>query len=359
MARNSDFGENAEALTRPRYFPRQVVTAADLNAEQDYFRELLRRHNRYLHGCGVVCGLEVLTGRDAAGRSIVRITPGHAIDPQGNDIHVPVQQVLTLGQAGAEAACVGGRARYVYLTLRYDEVLTEPVPTLPGQCTPVTAQEFSRAQPSFKVECLSEPPTGCWRMPPCGVLTCELQRTEPTASHDSVPPDCPPEDRDPWVVLASLRLNALGHVMDVDYGARRRVLSVQVLAEALRCLLPRIERIIPAAGVQGSHLIAFIDGERLAGTTDVRFSGRGVSAEVLEPYGRDSRVVVRLRIAPDAPVGPRTFQVTTPRGTADSAACGGAFTVLPRPAYPYPYPYPYGYPGTGNGYDVGIGGDLL
>ena len=44
---------------RPRYYGRQLITADDLTLEQDYFRDKLRRHNRLLHGWGVVCGAQV------------------------------------------------------------------------------------------------------------------------------------------------------------------------------------------------------------------------------------------------------------------------------------------------------------
>ena len=46
-------------LERVRYFPRQLLPADDLSAEPDYLRERARRHNRYLHGWGVVCGCSV------------------------------------------------------------------------------------------------------------------------------------------------------------------------------------------------------------------------------------------------------------------------------------------------------------
>jgi hypothetical protein len=338
-----------------------VVTAADLNAEQDYFREMLRRHNRYLHGCGVVCGLEVLPTEDDSGTPAVRVTAGHAIDPLGNDIHVPFPQILLLDEPGLDDECRLGEAQRLYLALRYDEVLTEPVPTLPDQCTPVSAHEPSRAQASFELACLCELPEGCREMPPCGTLNCEILRTTPTADQNLVPPNCPPGNRDPWVVLAALELDGRGHVVDVDYSVRRRVLSVQFLAETLRCLLPKIDDVMPKAGVQGDRMIAFIIGERLDGATAVRFAGSGVTAEVLPQYGRDTLVVAWLDIAPDAPLGPRTFEVTTPRGIVDSVACGVAFVVLPMTGYPYPYPYPYayGYPGAGDTFSVGIGGDLL
>ena len=43
-------------LERPRYFPRQLISDVELTLEQQYFRDRLRRHNRLLHGWGVVCG---------------------------------------------------------------------------------------------------------------------------------------------------------------------------------------------------------------------------------------------------------------------------------------------------------------
>jgi hypothetical protein len=46
-------------LVRLRYFYGQLLGAEDFQAEQRYFREKLKLHNRCLHGYGVVCGLEV------------------------------------------------------------------------------------------------------------------------------------------------------------------------------------------------------------------------------------------------------------------------------------------------------------
>src|SRR5437016_14212112 len=49
----------AAALERTRFFPRQLITPDDLTQDQIYFREKSRRHNRMLHGWGVVCGVGV------------------------------------------------------------------------------------------------------------------------------------------------------------------------------------------------------------------------------------------------------------------------------------------------------------
>ena len=48
-----------KCLCRPRFFAGQLLTEQDLNRLQTYVIEKNRLHNRYLHGWGVVCGLEV------------------------------------------------------------------------------------------------------------------------------------------------------------------------------------------------------------------------------------------------------------------------------------------------------------
>lgn len=72
-------------LERPRFFAGQLLTEAELNSEQAWVIAKNRLHNRYLHGPGVVCGLQVVCG-DCDGHVTVR--SGYAIDPCGNDIVV-------------------------------------------------------------------------------------------------------------------------------------------------------------------------------------------------------------------------------------------------------------------------------
>jgi hypothetical protein len=72
-----------ECLERPRFFAGQLLTETELNSAQDYVRAKNRLHNRYLHGWGVVCGLEVVCN-DCDG--FVTVKQGYAIDPCGEDI---------------------------------------------------------------------------------------------------------------------------------------------------------------------------------------------------------------------------------------------------------------------------------
>lgn len=74
-----------QCLERPRYFAGQLLTEAELNSEQAYVIAKNKLHNRYLHGWGIVCGLQVVC-HDCDGW--VTVKQGYAIDPCGNDIIV-------------------------------------------------------------------------------------------------------------------------------------------------------------------------------------------------------------------------------------------------------------------------------
>lgn len=78
-------------LERPRFFPSQLLTDRELGGSLDYVTAKNRLHNRYLHGVGVVCGLEVVCN-DCAG--FVTVKQGYAIDPCGNDIVVCADQAV-------------------------------------------------------------------------------------------------------------------------------------------------------------------------------------------------------------------------------------------------------------------------
>src|SRR6266498_3112792 len=74
-----------QCLERPRYFAGQLLTEAELTGEQAYVIAKNRLHNRYLHGTGVVCGLEIVCHEC---RGWVTVHQGYAIDNCGNDIIV-------------------------------------------------------------------------------------------------------------------------------------------------------------------------------------------------------------------------------------------------------------------------------
>jgi hypothetical protein len=75
--------QGLQTFTSPIYATGGLLTADDLASEQAFVRAKMRLHNRHLHGWGTVCGLKVVCD-DCDG--VVRVEPGYAIDPCGNDI---------------------------------------------------------------------------------------------------------------------------------------------------------------------------------------------------------------------------------------------------------------------------------
>jgi hypothetical protein len=76
----------AGPLTRPHFFAGQCLTEDDLNAMQNYLVERQQRHNRFLHGVGVVNGLQVCSHQCPGW---LKISAGFAIGPCGEEIFVP------------------------------------------------------------------------------------------------------------------------------------------------------------------------------------------------------------------------------------------------------------------------------
>lgn len=105
------------ALARPRYFQGKPLAARDFTAEQDYVRARLRRHNRRLHGWGVVDGLEVTVEAAATG-DIVRVQPGLALDPLGDEVELREEARVPVGSTGSE----------LFVLVRYEERPCDPQP---------------------------------------------------------------------------------------------------------------------------------------------------------------------------------------------------------------------------------------
>jgi hypothetical protein len=105
-------------------------------------------------------------------------------------------------------------------------------------------------------------------------------------------------------------------------------------------------------------MLALVWGERLADARVVRFEDTRISARIVSQPQHGRWILIQMDIADDAPLGPQGFQVITPRGVANSIACGVQFTVLPRlVGYGYGYVYlPYG---VRDQTTPGIGGNLL
>ena len=184
---------------RVRYFPRQLITADDMRLEQEYFREKLRRHNRYLHGTGVVCGLKVTAKPTSKSPLQIEIASGYALDPQGDEIYVPRAVPLDLATCGSTkhdeeckptdvATPTADENKELFVVLKYHECQSRPVRVTPAGCgCDDSACEYSRIRDSFELCCLPTNP--------------EIKKDE-TKDEGS----CPAPATHPWVLLAKVTL---------------------------------------------------------------------------------------------------------------------------------------------------------
>jgi hypothetical protein len=243
----------AGVIERPCYYPGQLLTPAEMTLEQQYFRDKLRRHNRLLHGWGVVCGAAVcLVAEDQAARDTspagfqtgaqpaadgvakpkvkpwkVRVTPGYILGPYGDEILMDREQIVDLRTCGQTGAA-GGHGEppdpwcadvYVqrepgplYIAVRYQEIKSRPVRVQPAGCGCDDTQcEYSRCRDGYEV---------------CVILDCPTSHVSPPDFEDlfrGAIPDCPECPIDPWVVLARVEIEADGTIIGIDNCSCRRL----------------------------------------------------------------------------------------------------------------------------------------
>lgn len=236
-------------LERVRYYPRQLITADDMTQEQDYLRQRDRRHNRMLHGWGAVCGLVVEPAPDATHSWQVRVCPGYAVGPQGDEITVPDKVLFDLASGACEhepcqpwpcppsaTAGAGHIAPPVYLAIRHAECDSRPVRVHPLGCgCDEMLCEYSRVRDDYELKVLPELPASHVQQAALDLAWfATLKQWASSQQRGPVPvPACAPCHEDPWVVIARITLPpqpttplAAGNI---DYLGRRALYSVQNL----------------------------------------------------------------------------------------------------------------------------------
>src|SRR4029453_2123275 len=212
------------ALRRPLFETGNYLSADDLLTEQRYHSQRLRRHNRYVHGWGVVCGLGVVPARDPARPWAVWVCPGYAIGPHSDEINVSARVLLDIRDYLWTRPRVGtGWARLAYVGIRYDEQPVRPVPTMAQACSCQDSMYVpSRIRDGFRVDVL-------WILPKAPSEAFDL------CARQAPCPDCPDS---PYVLLARVTLPAsesdpivAGHID--NWGVRRWLYPTSVIPPEL------------------------------------------------------------------------------------------------------------------------------
>jgi hypothetical protein len=322
-------------LERPRYFARQLVTPAELNLEGAYFLDRLRRHNRMLHGWGVVCGAQVCQVPTADGTAAepwkVRIRPGYLIDGFGNEVMIAVERIVDLRTNGTTVKCsdppgeiddpwcrdpaIGSEGGRVWVAVCHRECLVRPVPVQPAGCgCDDSACEYSRWQDGYEVRLLDACPASHTGTPP----TWESF----VAGLGGPPADCPELPDDPCVVLAAVDVDADGTITAIDNcSCRRMVLSLAGFW--WRCVTSAAALDTVTVTTKGPYVAGrgpirvVVRGAGLGDYAKVTL-GHGVSVGVREVTEDGTTMRLDARIADNASPGDRTLTIVRADGSTVS-----------------------------------------
>jgi hypothetical protein len=245
-------------LERVRYFQRQLMDAETMRAEQYYFLERMRRHNRLLHGWGIVCGLTVRAAATKEKPWRVQVCPGFALAPTGDEIYVPNPVLFDLERPDSvEESCTpcpcppdesssqqghDGNKGTLYLAIRFVECNARPVRLGRADCGDSnTSCETTRIRDDFELALLGKVPVPYdeeSRRNELVQLT-QLIHSKPSALGVGfgrpIPPCCC-ERVDPWILLAAIR----GPIEGTPNGG----LATAIGGSEWRRLLPSVQDLL-------------------------------------------------------------------------------------------------------------------
>src|ERR1700730_2758545 len=229
----------------PRYYARQLITPTDLTLEQDYFRDRMRRHNRLLHGWGVVCGALVCPVTTKSFEGSVAVMPwqvqvgeGYILGPYGDEIILDCARTVDLRTSGVSGVtgepCIDAPDPWCsqvytqppanatfFIAVKYKQHMTRPVRVQPVGCgCDDSSCEYSRWHDGYEIGVLQH-------CPPCH----QIDHSHPAPTFNYLItrkdiPECPDCSCGPWVGLAAVTPNADGSIAKIDNcSCRRLVLS--------------------------------------------------------------------------------------------------------------------------------------
>jgi hypothetical protein len=329
----------------PRYYPRQLITPDDLTLEQKYFRDRMRRHNRLLHGWGVVCGALVCPVPSPAGSdpSIsfvpwqVQVQTGYILGPYGDEIILDCPRTVDLRTGGVTGVtgdpCVEPvdpwcsqvftppAASTLYIAVKYRQCMTRPVRVQPVGCgCSDTSCEYSRWHDGYEIGVLQQCPpcTDSANKPTAGYGSHGKPDFELLAQGDI--PDCPDCHCGPWVGLASVTVNPDGSIKQIDNcSCRRLVLSFSQFWWICAGSPPSITGINPSSlHADGTDQTVTVTGQNFRCGVSTSF-GPNVTLKQLQL--KDSQtLMVTVNIPAGTPAGTNDVTVNNMDGTQGTLA---------------------------------------
>jgi hypothetical protein len=287
MSTNSNCGCGGGGMTTacdsaiaelPRYYPRQLITPDDLTLEQNYFRDRMRRHNRLLHGWGVVCGALVCpattTNTDGTSSLVpwnVQVQTGYILGPYGDEIILDCARTVDLRTSGISGVtgepCLDApdpwctqvytappaTVTMLYIAVQYKQSMMRPVRVQPVGCGCSNSTcEYSRWHDGYEIGVLQSCPCCC--QPATLSQTTANTNVSPTNTMNSVSfatpgnPACPDCACGPWVGLAQVTFDQSGNIQKIDNCACRRiVVSLSQVSRSCTKVPPTVTSLNPTS----------------------------------------------------------------------------------------------------------------
>ncbi|MFD1686081.1 hypothetical protein [Halobellus litoreus] len=183
-ARGMDrFNCGLRQFERNRYFHGKLMTARDMQTEQQYHAGRLHTHNRYVTGSGIVCGLEVdvEAASDDAGSPTAVVEQGVAIDACGRQIVVEDRDRIEIPPS------IAGNGR-VSVYIAYATCKKESVPVTGSEEACGDECEYNRLQQTYQVTFEASPPATQKPVPVDRVELPTLDKVRETGGDDGVAP---------------------------------------------------------------------------------------------------------------------------------------------------------------------------
>jgi hypothetical protein len=180
---------------RPNYTAGALLSARDLNDEQSYRVDRFRRHDRFAHGTGIVCGLRVFAAPERRTPWTIEVCPGYAVGPCGDEIEVPSRVKVDIRDFLWSRPILNGvAARGAFVGLRYsgDEDHAAGAVGCGCGCGCAThhGESATHLHDGYAIEIV-------WSFDLTGIVF-DLCKGDPAP--------CPPTPSSPYVILAAVRL---------------------------------------------------------------------------------------------------------------------------------------------------------
>jgi hypothetical protein len=329
----------------PRYYPRQLITPDDLTLEQNYFRDRMRRHNRLLHGWGVVCGALVCPvpnphpekSSDLYLPWLVQVERGYVLGPYGDEIVLDCTRTVDVRTSGVSGVtgepCIDKPDPWCtpvfvnpddtttyYIAIKYTQAMTRPVRVQPAGCgCDDTSCEYSRWKDGYDIGVLRE-------LHPCPQEPRGRNRTgNPDLSLlvQGADPACPDCSCGPWVCLATVTVDVDGNIKAIDNCAcRRLVMSFSQFWWACTGLQPVIGNVEPST-LQGGRTVAVtVTGKNFQCGASAAFDTEPTAPTVQQVVVKDPQTLILAVTVPSVTVPTRTHLTVTNMDGTRSAPSG-------------------------------------